>query len=155
MRLYLASGETVSFTRVLTRQCDATRERRCSAPAPHRRASDAARLPLTSTCNGARSLPPAGGSVFNITWVGAPSAGRWEGVALTLPNAWTNVSASFFTPDMATVDAHFSNGHHGLGNVSGGCTSFAWNDGSSWKFAGAAPTGKINVHFAMHTHDDV
>ena len=132
-----------------------------------RRASDAAaRLPRSDAratqraCPApapatARSLPPAGGSVFNITWVGAPSAGRWEGVALTLPNAWTNVSASFSTPDMATVDAHFSNGHHGLGNVSGGCTSFAWNDGSSWKFAGAAPSGKINVHFAMHTHDDV
>jgi hypothetical protein len=97
----------------------------------------------------------AGGSIFNITWVGAPSAGRWVGVALTLPNAWTNVSASFSVPDMATVDARFSNGHHGLGNVSGGCTSFAWDDGSSWKFAGAAPAGKINVHFAMHTHDDV
>ena len=92
-----------------------------------------------------------GGSVFNLTWQGAPAAGRWVGLAITLPNAWTNVSASFSTPDFATVDAHFSNGHHGLGNVSNNCTLISWNDGSAWRFAGSAPTGQINVHFAMHT----
>lgn len=96
-----------------------------------------------------------GGSVFNLTWQGQP--GAWFGVPVTQNNAWANVTATFSLPDMLTADAHFSNGHHGKGNVSDMCRTFSWDDGSSWTFAGhsPAPGKKIQVHLAMHTHDDV
>ena len=121
-------------------------------------AAAAAAAVSASPCDG--SLPGLwrqSSNVLNLTWQGAASAGAFVGAPVTSGNSWQTVDAAFSLPDFSSVVAHFSNKHVGHGNVSAGCTHIAWDDGSVWSYAGKgpAPGTKINVHFAMHTHECV
>ena len=106
--------------------------------------------PCDDTIPGLWRIP---GNFANLTWSSPTTA--WLGVPLKPGNHWNSVAATL-SADATAVDAHFfPNKHHGLGNVSTDCKEIAWDDGSSWSYAGRMPTAKINVHMSMHTHDDV
>ena len=68
-------------------------------------------------------------------------------------NSWTNCTGQL-SADNSTVTITYNTGLKETGTVGPFCQSLVWSDGSTWQrfVRSAAP---LNIHFALHTHDDV
>ena len=111
-------------------------------------AAGAAALPCDSTIPGKWI---DGALTHLLVWTARPSfTTTWSGSSAA---PWSTMNGTF-SADYTSVDAHFSNGHHGTGLVSPTfCDKLMWNDGTSWQ--ADLPIPLIQVHVSPHTHDDV
>ena len=111
-------------------------------------AAGAAALPCAPTIPG-KWLD--GALTHLLVWTARPSFTTTWSSGGAAP--WATMNGTF-SADYSSVDAHFSNGHHGTGLASPTfCDKIIWNDGTSW--LADEPIPLIQVHVSPHTHDDV
>ncbi len=93
---------------------------------------------------------------YSITDAPAPLPfGHFSCVMIYTPAkiTWANCSGQL-SPDNSTATVTFNTGLKQSGTVSPNCQSIMWSDGSTWqRFVRDA--GPLNIHFSLHTHDDV